>query len=109
LVVGKLHRHHQPHAHHWQHAALQTVFLQVNAPSADFAEALGRGRGLPKMEVLTLPIWKTSTCLTLRDGEASSGRVARWGRCASEQVDGLPGQGVDLVDVEVAIVPAHAP
>ena len=41
LVVGKLHRHHQPHAHHRQHAALQTVFLQVNAPSADFAEALG--------------------------------------------------------------------
>jgi len=39
LVVWKLHRHHQPHAHHWQHAALQTVFLQVNAPSADFAEA----------------------------------------------------------------------
>ena len=38
LVVWKLHRH-QPHAHHWQHAALQTVFLQVNAPSADFAEA----------------------------------------------------------------------
>ena len=23
------------------------------------------GRGLPKMEVLTPPIWKTSTCLTL--------------------------------------------
>jgi len=24
-----------------------------------------RGRGLPMMEVLTPPIWKTSTCLTL--------------------------------------------
>ena len=29
------------------------------------ASVAGRRRGLPRMEVLTLPIWKTSTCLTL--------------------------------------------
>jgi hypothetical protein len=29
------------------------------------ASVAGRRRGLPMMEVLTLPIWKTSTCLTL--------------------------------------------
>lgn len=31
----------------------------------------GRGRGLPRMEVLTPPIWKTSTCLTLPVMQAS--------------------------------------
>jgi len=29
------------------------------------ASVIGRGRGLPKMEVPTPDIWKTPTCLTL--------------------------------------------
>ena len=33
--------------------------------------SLGRRRGLPRMEVLTPPIWKTSTCLTLLPMRAS--------------------------------------
>lgn len=34
-------------------------------PGVAARRCLGRGRGLPMMEVLTLPIGKTSTCLTL--------------------------------------------
>jgi hypothetical protein len=37
----------------------------IEGVEVDGASNRGRRRGLPKMEVLTPPIWKTSTCLTL--------------------------------------------
>ncbi len=48
-----------------QHALLVSIWNMGVTESVPTPRSLGRGRGLPMMGVLTLPIGKTSTCLTL--------------------------------------------